>query len=252
MIYHVYPRSFLDTDGDGVGNLRGISHRIPYLVWLGVDALWLSPFFSSPMEDFGYDIRDHTAVDSLFGDMADFDALLDTAHDHGLRVLIDYVPHHTAASHAWSQESSSGPAVHGPPPPHGRIRQSATPLRPGPLRHPPALSRLPDIAPLLRPRAGRTHRPGRDPHEYDWPVWSSYFGRDLDEMHLPLNFGLLRTPWQTRATQDLVWPRFSGRCECHKATPPRTHSPNGRGRAGGAWCVDVKRSRAPNTPPPAR
>ncbi|MFI5524095.1 alpha-amylase family glycosyl hydrolase [Streptomyces platensis] len=304
VIYHVYPRSFLDTDGDGVGDLRGISHRIPYLGWLGVDALWLSPFFSSPMEDFGYDIRDHTAVDSLFGDMADFDALLETAHGNGLRVLIDYVPNHTAAAHPWFRESRSGPgsprrdwyiwrdpAPGGGPPNNWitlfgesawtwdaaggqyylhsflssmpdlnwrnpavkeamfdvarfwldrgvdgfRVDCAPLPAKDPALRdNPPAAPGVmahhrpmggydsqqhlydqghSDIHPLYRDFRTllRSYGDGPDErialgeiHEYDWPVWSSYFGKNLDEMHLPLNFGLLRTPWQARATQDLV------------------------------------------------
>ena len=92
IIYHIYPRSFQDTNDDGVGDLRGITQRVPYLVELGVDAIWISPIFTSPMADFGYDIADYTDIDSLFGTLTDFDALLDAA----LRVFRDRGVAHTS------------------------------------------------------------------------------------------------------------------------------------------------------------
>jgi alpha-glucosidase len=107
VIYQVYPRSFLDTDGDGVGDLRGIARGLAYLAWLGIDALWISPIYPSPMADFGYDISDHTAIDPRFGSLADFDALLDEAHRLGLRVILDYVPNHTSDQHPWFLGSRS-------------------------------------------------------------------------------------------------------------------------------------------------
>src|SRR5262249_54777494 len=96
VIYQIYPRSFQDSDGNGVGDLAGIVRRLPYLVELGVDAIWLSPVFVSPMADFGYDIADYTAIDPLFGTLADFDRLLAAAHAHGLKLILDLVPNHTS------------------------------------------------------------------------------------------------------------------------------------------------------------
>src|SRR5687767_3639596 len=105
VVYQVYPRSFADASGDGTGDLAGITGRMDYLAWLGVDAIWISPFYPSPMADFGYDVSDYTGVDPLFGPLADFDALLAAAHDRGIRVLIDYVPNHTSDQHPWFVES---------------------------------------------------------------------------------------------------------------------------------------------------
>ena len=104
VIYHVYPRSFADADGDGVGDLRGLAGRLDHLRRLGVDAVWLSPIYRSPMKDFGYDITDHTAIEPQFGTLDDFDALVAAAHERGLRVLLDYVPNHTSDEHPWFRE----------------------------------------------------------------------------------------------------------------------------------------------------
>ncbi len=98
VIYQIYPRSFADANADGNGDLEGITGRLGYLSTLGVDALWLNPFYVSPMADGGYDIADHTDVDPLFGDREAFDRLLSTAHAHGLRVIIDFVPTTPAAA----------------------------------------------------------------------------------------------------------------------------------------------------------
>ncbi|MDQ8729481.1 alpha-amylase family glycosyl hydrolase [Bradyrhizobium sp. LHD-71] len=105
VIYQIYPRSFQDGDGDGVGDLRGIMRRLPHLVELGVDALWLSPIFRSPMADFGYDVADYTAIDPLFGTLDDFDALAHAAHALGLKIILDLVPNHTSDQHPWFIES---------------------------------------------------------------------------------------------------------------------------------------------------
>jgi alpha-glucosidase len=107
VVYQIYPRSFADASGDGVGDLEGLRARLEYLEWLGVDALWLSPIYRSPMADFGYDVADYCDVDPLFGDLATFDALLEAAHSRGLRVLLDWVPNHTSDQHPWFVESRS-------------------------------------------------------------------------------------------------------------------------------------------------
>jgi alpha-glucosidase len=105
VIYEIYPRSFQDTTGDGVGDLPGITRRLPYLADLGVDAVWIAPFFKSPMKDFGYDVSDYNAVDPLFGSLADFDALIAEAHRLGIKVIIDQVLSHTSDQHPWFKES---------------------------------------------------------------------------------------------------------------------------------------------------
>lgn len=107
VIYQVYPRSFMDSSGDGVGDLKGIIQKLDYISSLGVDAVWISPFFQSPMKDFGYDISDYCAIAPMFGMMDDFKHLLDKAHQLGLKVLIDQVWNHTSNEHPWFQESSS-------------------------------------------------------------------------------------------------------------------------------------------------
>jgi alpha-glucosidase len=105
VIYQVYPRSFMDGNGDGVGDLPGILGRLDYLTALGVDAIWISPIYPSPMADFGYDVADYTGIHPLFGGMADFDRLLAAAHERGLRVILDLVPNHTSDRHPWFLES---------------------------------------------------------------------------------------------------------------------------------------------------
>jgi alpha-glucosidase len=107
VVYQIYPRSFADSDGDGIGDLRGIIERLDYLDDLGVDALWLSPIYLSPMADFGYDVADHTRIDPVFGTDADLDELVEALHDRGMRLLLDWVPNHTSDQHRWFVESRS-------------------------------------------------------------------------------------------------------------------------------------------------
>jgi alpha-glucosidase len=110
ILYQVYPRSFQDSNDDGIGDLAGILAHLPYLAELGVDALWLSPIFPSPMADFGYDISDYTAIDPVFGTLADLDALVACAHASGLKLLLDLVPNHTSDQHPWFVESRASRA----------------------------------------------------------------------------------------------------------------------------------------------
>ncbi|HEX9258242.1 MAG TPA: alpha-amylase family glycosyl hydrolase [Acidimicrobiales bacterium] len=107
VVYQVYPRSFADGSGDGIGDLPGLLDHLDHLAWLGVGALWLSPVYRSPMADFGYDVADHCAVDPVFGTLADLDAVIAAAHERGLRVMLDWVPNHTSDEHPWFVESRS-------------------------------------------------------------------------------------------------------------------------------------------------
>jgi alpha-glucosidase len=107
VVYQIYPRSFQDTNGDGVGDLKGIRERLGYLRWLGVDTIWISPIYPSPLADFGYDVSDYCGIDPLFGSLDDFDRLMTAAHAQGLKVILDFVPNHTSERHPWFIESRS-------------------------------------------------------------------------------------------------------------------------------------------------
>jgi alpha-glucosidase len=100
-IYQIYPRSFQDSNGDGVGDLEGIRRRLDYLLWLGVDAIWISPIYPSPMHDFGYDVADYCGIDPIFGSLEIFDRLIEEAHSRQLKVILDFVPNHTSIAHPW-------------------------------------------------------------------------------------------------------------------------------------------------------
>ncbi len=307
VIYQIYPRSFQDSNGDGIGDLGGIITRLDYLRdTLGVDAIWLSPFYPSPMADFGYDISDYSGVHPLFGDLATFDRLVAEAHRRGLAVIIDLVPNHTSDQHPWFLESRSSrtdpkrdwyywrdPKPDGSPPNnwlsvfgggawewdsktgqyylHSFLKEQPdlnwhTPavkeaifdvmrfwlergvdgfrvdvahligkdpaLRDNPLNPPPALPRYasrprgpydlqhhlydrgysPDVHILYRefrqlldsysaerPRysVGEIYMP--DPKE-----WATYYGTNLDELHMPFNFYFIRAPWDAQTIRAIV------------------------------------------------
>jgi alpha-glucosidase len=108
IIYQIYPRSFLDTDGDGIGDLAGVENRLDHVAALGADAIWLSPIYPSPNRDFGYDVADYTGIAPEMGTLAGFDALVAAAHRRGLRVILDQVLSHTSDQHPWFLESAAG------------------------------------------------------------------------------------------------------------------------------------------------
>ncbi len=151
VIYQIYPRSFQDANGDGVGDLDGIRQRLDHLAWLGVDAIWLSPCFPSPMADFGYDVADYCDIDPLFGTLADFDRLLADAHARGIKVVLDLVPNHTSDQHALVRRVAREP----------RATRSATGTS-GATRQPDGVAAEQLASDLRRPRLGaRRRRPGQ-------------------------------------------------------------------------------------------
>ena len=107
VIYQIYPRSFRDANADGIGDLRGIAEKLDYCAGLGVDALWLSPIYPSPMADFGYDVADYTGIAPMFGTLSDFDALLEQTTQRGMKLILDFVPNHTSNQHPWFAASRS-------------------------------------------------------------------------------------------------------------------------------------------------
>lgn len=108
VVYQIYPRSFKDTNGDGVGDLQGIREQLDYLTALGVDAIWITPIYDSPQRDHGYDISDYRSIYAEYGTMDDFDQLLAEAHERGLRIILDMVVNHTSTAHAWFEQARQG------------------------------------------------------------------------------------------------------------------------------------------------
>jgi alpha-glucosidase len=295
VIYQIYPRSFQDGNGDGVGDLRGIRQRLPYLGELGVDAIWISPIFPSPMADFGYDVSDYTDVDPLFGSLAELDELLSAAHARGLKVLLDLVPNHTSDQHPWFRESRASresrrrdwyiwrdAAPDGGPPNNWRAAFGGSAWewddRTGQYYYHAFLAAQPDLNwrnPAVRAaihdvmrfwlRRGvdgfrvdviwhllkddrfrdnppnPSFRPGQPPAHAVIPIHTTdlpevhdaiaglrrvldefpdrvligeiylpidrlvtYYGRDLEGTHLPLNFALLEAPWRARKIARLI------------------------------------------------
>lgn len=304
VIYQIYPRSFQDSNGDGIGDLAGINQRLDYLSdTLGVDALWLSPFYPSPMADFGYDVANYTDVDPLFGDLATFDRLVEEAHRRNIRVIIDFVPNHTSDQHPWFLESRSSRDnlkrnwyVWADPKPDGSLPNNWLSLFGGPawewdektgqyylhsfLKEQPDLNwRNPEVKAAMLDavrfwlergvdgfRIDVAHFIMKDPelrdnplspqavaedykpmgeydtqihlhdkghpdvhavfrewralldaysaerprysvgeiHIFDWAEWCSYYGANLDELHMPFNFALLWAPWQAAAIRKVV------------------------------------------------
>lgn len=298
VIYQVYPRSFQDTTGNGIGDLGGVIERLDYLgSTLGVDAIWLSPFFPSPMKDFGYDVSDYCNVEPMFGDLATFDRLVEGAHRRGIKLIIDWVPNHTSDLHPWFVESRSSrtnpkrdwyvwrdPKPDGSPPNnwaadfggdswewdettgqyylHSFLKEQPDLNWRNPEVEAAMLDTLrfwldrgvdgfridvahrimkhPDLAdnpPVDGDQTGlrvyetqlhindRGHpdvhdafrriravldgyQPARfsvgEIHEYDWSIWASYYGKNLDGLHMPFNFAILETPWTAEAIRALV------------------------------------------------
>ncbi len=303
VIYQIYPRSFLDGNGDGIGDLQGILAQLEYLTWLGVDAIWLAPIYPSPMADFGYDITNHTDVDPLFGNLTTLDTLLEQAHMRDLKVIVDFVPNHTSDLHPWflaSRSSRQNPRrdwyVWTNPRPDGSPPNNWLSVMGGSAwewdastsqyylhtfltkqpdlnwRNPAVKTAMFDIVrfwldrgidgfrvdaahyilkdPHLRdnpPRPSQQrvlHKPMGDydsqlhlydnghadvhpvfrelrhlldqysaaqprmligeVHILDRQAWASYYGADLDELHLPFNFGLLGVAWQAQVVRQVV------------------------------------------------
>jgi alpha-glucosidase len=301
VVYEIYPRSFADSNRDGVGDLEGIRRRLDYLAWLGIDAIWVAPFYPSPMADFGYDVADHTDVDPLFGDLATFDALLAAAHERGLRVIIDYVPNHTSDRHPWFGASRSSrddpkrdwyiwrdPKPDGTPPNNwismfggpaweldeltgqyylhtflpeqpdldwrnpavrdamfdvarfwlargvdgfridvaqligkdAELRDNPPHPNPAELAHLGTWSQQLHVFDQGHPHLHEVYRAFRrllDSYDDDRPRvsigelhhpelerWASYYGEQLDEIHLPFNFHLLRAPWEAGRVRAVI------------------------------------------------
>ncbi|HZO13477.1 MAG TPA: alpha-amylase family glycosyl hydrolase, partial [Polyangiaceae bacterium] len=296
-IYQIYPRSYQDDNGDGIGDLAGIVKRLDYIAWLGIDAIWISPFYPSPLADGGYDVSNFVDVDPRLGDLATFDALVERAHGLGIRVVVDIIPNHSSDEHPWFIESRSSrespkrdwyvwrdPRPGGSPPNNwiciwggstwtfdertgqyylhlyhekqpdlnwrNRAVQQAmfdvfrfwldrgvdgfridvahaimkdpelrdNPPSTGPRSHRDFgdFDRQLHVHDRGHPDLHRVYRELRpildahgamaigEIHEYDWTRWASYYGMDLDELHMPFNFGLLTAQWNARSVREIV------------------------------------------------
>jgi alpha-glucosidase len=237
IIYQIYPRSFADASGDGVGDLAGIRRRLPYLAELGIDAIWLSPIFPSPMADFGYDISDYTGIDPVFGTLGEFDALLEAAHGQGLKLLLDLVPNHTSDRHPWFVESRASrdnpkrdwyiwkePAPDGGPPNNWLSEFGGgawqydeqtkqyychTFLAAQPdlnWRNPAVRNAIYDVIRFWLARVVDEFPDRLLIGEIYLPFerLMTYYGHDLTGLHLPFNFTLLNAPWQARTIVKLI------------------------------------------------
>jgi alpha-glucosidase len=305
VIYQIYPRSFQDSNGDGIGDLAGIIARLDYLAWLGIDAIWLSPIYPSPMVDFGYDVSNYRDIDPISGDLATFDRLVEETHRRGMKIIMDYIPSHSSDQHPWFLESRSSrdnpkrdwyvwadAKPDGSPPNNWlaswggsswqwdeatrqyylhsyhvkmpdlnwrnpavkaamfdvarfwldrgvdglrvdsaqRIMKHPQMIDNPPNPNPQALangykvqgdydSQLhindkghPDIHGVYRELRQLLDSYGSssprmmigEVHIFDWPEWASYYGANLDEMHMPLNASLLGVPWQARNVQQVI------------------------------------------------
>ena len=229
VIYQVYPRSWADADGDGMGDLPGITARLPYLRDLGVDAVWLSPFYVSPMNDAGYDVADYRDIDPRFGSLADADAMVATAHDLGLKVLVDLVPNHTSSEHAWFRAAlAAGPGS--PERERYVFRDGAGPERRG------AAEQL--AVGLRRPRLDPGHRGRR----HAGPVVPAHLRRHPARPELAAPGGARGVP---RHPALLVRPgrrRLPGR---RRARPRQARGPARLARHGRALRRGRRRRRAP-------
>ena len=198
VIYEIYVRSFADSDGDGDGDLLGVASRLAYLEDLGVDAIWLTPFYRSPMTDGGYDVSDHRDVDPRFGTLDDFDTLLAAAHRRGLKVIIDVVPNHTSAAHRWFTEAlAAGPGSPARQRFHFRSGGEAPPNNWTSVFHGPAWTRLADgdwylhlFAPE-QPDLNWDHPDVRD--EFDG-VLRFWLDRGVDGIRIDVAHGLVKAP----------------------------------------------------------
>ena len=198
VIYEVYVRSFADSDGDGDGDLLGVASRLDYLADLGVDAIWLTPFYRSPMADGGYDVSDHRDVDPRFGSLTDFDTLLGRAHARGLKVIIDVVPNHTSSAHRWFRDALAGPP--GSPARqrfHFRSGGDSPPNNWTSVFHGPAWTRLPDgdwYLHLFAPEQPDLNWDHPDVQAEFSDVLRFWLDRGVDGIRIDVAHGLVKAP----------------------------------------------------------